>query len=297
MTHSSKALIFAGLISAALTSCGGGEQESTVTEVKKDTVVVEAPKEDNKYYQIPTPNEFFSVIKEIGGKSRPELMNPVSNSEKYLDTKFKALNFGVFSADLAYASCYEIGQSALEYFKAVETMGDELDISSAFDESVFARIEENLTNGDSLMTMSNETYFDAYNYLEENDRGNVLALVVAGGWIESMHIVLNLAGPYKENNPLIERIAQQGHTLNNVIEFMRKYKDDPDVGTTIASFEEIQMIYETLDVVEKDLSTETKGDQMVFSGNGEFKFNKDTYTDLTNKVKEVRDNIINGKNA
>jgi hypothetical protein len=57
------------------------------------------------------------------------------------------------------------------------------------------------------------------------------------------------------------------------------------------------MIYETLDVVEKDLSTETKGDQMVFSGNGEFKFNKDTYTDLTNKVKEVRDNIINGKNA
>jgi hypothetical protein len=78
---------------------------------------------------------------------------------------------------------------------------------------------------------------------------------------------------------------------------MRKYKDDPDVGTTIASFEEIQMIYETLDVVEKDLSTETKGDQMVFSGNGEFKFNKDTYTDLTNKVKEVRDNIINGKNA
>jgi hypothetical protein len=176
-------------------------------------------------------------------------------------------------------------------------MGDELDISSAFDESVFARIEENLTNGDSLMTMSNETYFDAYNYLEENDRGNVLALVVAGGWIESMHIVLNLAGPYKENNPLIERIAQQGHTLNNVIEFMRKYKDDPDVGTTIASFEEIQMIYETLDVVEKDLSTETKGDQMVFSGNGEFKFNKDTYTDLTNKVKEVRDNIINGKNA
>lgn len=281
-------------LSGCLMSCGG-DDHSAEQIVKTDPVDTIAPKVDNKHYQIPTPNEFFSVIKEVGGASRTDLMNPVKNSENYLDNRTKALNFGVYSADLAYASCYEIGQSALEYFKAVEKMGDELDISAAFDESVFARIEENLTNGDSLVTISNETYFDAYNYLEENERGHILALVIAGGWIESMHIVMNLAGKFSDNNALIQRIAQQGHTLNNVLEFMRKYADDPDVGMTIADFEQVQMIYETLEVSEKEISTETKGDQMMFSGNGEFKFNKENYTDMFNKVTELRNKITNTK--
>jgi len=289
-------MLVAATLSTALYSCGGGENEHEVTNVTTDSATVEQPKEDNVYYQIPTPNEFFSVIKEIGGAGRPELMNPVSNMDKYFDNKHKAINFGVYSADLAYASCYEVGQSALEYFKAVQTLGDELDISSAFDESVYKRIEENLTEGDSLVSLSNETYFDAYNYLEENERGEILALVVGGGWLESMHIVMNLAGPYKDKNPLIERLAQQGHTLNNVIEFMRKYDHDVAVGTTIADFEEIKMIFETLEVEEKDITTDSKGDQLMFSGNGEFKFNKDNYTDMFNKVEDLRNRIINGKN-
>lgn len=287
------ALAFSGM----LVACGGEETNPETQVVTENTDTIEAPKEDNHYYQIPTPNEFFSVIKEVGGESRADLMNPVANADNYLDNKSKALNFGVYSADLAYASCYEISQSALEYFKAVEKMGDELDISSAFDESVFKRIEENLTNGDSLVTISNETYFEAYDYLEENDRGQILALVIGGGWIESMHIVMNLAGKYSENNALIQRIAQQGHTLNNVLEFMKKYSDDEAVGTTIAEFEEIQMIYETLDVIEKEITTETKGDQMVFSGNGEFKFSKENYSDMFNKVEELRNKIINAKNS
>lgn len=298
MNKGTRIILAAAALSTTIYACGG---DTDTTDVNTVTTEVDTPavnsKEDNVFYQIPTPNEFFSVIKEIGGKSRPELMNPVSNTDKYFEEKYKALNFGIYSADLAYASCYEIGQSALEYFKAVEKMGDELDISSAFDESVFKRIEENLTEGDSLVSISNETYFDAYNYLEENDRGNILALVVGGGWIESMHIVLNLAGPYKDKNPLIERIAQQGHTLNNVIQFMKKYESDQAVGTTIASFEEIYMIYETLEVVEKEISTETKGEQLMFSGNGEFRFNKDNYTDLFNKVEKLRENIVNAKNS
>jgi hypothetical protein len=296
MIRNSRMLLVAAIASVFAGAC--------TSEPENDNVVVQEPTIDTVetgktqvYYQIPTPNEFFVVIKEIGGASRPELMNPASNSEKYFDVRYKALNFGVYSADLAYASSYEIGKSALEYFKVVRQMGDELDISAAFDESVFNRIEENLENGDSLVTISNESYFDAYNYLEENDRGNVLALVVAGGWIESMYIVLNLAGNYKENNQLIHRIAQQKLTLENVIGFMKTYENDPMVGTTIADLDQILMIFETLDVIESDISTETQGDKLMFSGNAEFKFSKENYTDLTNKVKEIRNNIVNAKNS
>lgn len=297
MIRNSRILLFA-VAASVLGACSSEEDAENNNVVVTDTVQeVDNTDETQVYYQIPTPNEFFSVIKEVGGSSRPELMNPVANSEKYVETRFKAINFGVYSADLAYASCYEIGKSALEYFKAVRKMGDELDISAAFDESIFNRIEENLANGDSLVTISNESYFDAYNYLEENDRGNVLALVVAGGWLESMYIVMNLAGDYKDNNQLIHRIAQQKLTLDNVIGFMDKYKDDPMVGTTIEDLNEIGMIYETLDVIESEIATETKENQLMFSGNAEFKFSKESYTDLFNKVKEIRTNYVNATNS
>jgi len=294
MNNKAKIFLAASVITISLSACSGEDKDTTNTVKPEDTVTVE-PVEDQVFYQIPTPNELFTVIKEIGGKGKEELMNPVANTDKYLDSKFKALNFGIYSADLAYASCYDLGTVSLEYFKAVEKMGDELDISAAFDESVFKRIEENLNNGDSLLTITNETYFDAYSYLEENERGNVLALVVAGGWIESMYIVMNLAGDYKDNNPIITRIADQKYTLDNILAFMYKYESDVHVKNTIAQLEEVQILYDALDLVQSEVTTSDNDGQLVLSGGGELRFTKETYTDLFNKIKQFRNDIVNAK--
>ncbi|MFZ5551480.1 MAG: hypothetical protein ACOZCO_00080 [Bacteroidota bacterium] len=295
MNNKAKIFLAATVITCTLASCGGEEKDTTNKVKPEDTTTVE-PVEDQVFYQIPTPNELFTVIKEIGGTGKKDLMNPIENTEKYLDAKFKALNFGIYSADLAYASCYDMGTLSLEYFKAVEKMGDELDISAAFDESVFKRIEDNLNSSDSLLSISNETYFDAYSYLEENERGNVLALVVAGGWVESMYIVMNLAGDYKDNNPIVARLADQKYTLDNILAFMYKYESDEHVKSVIAQLEEVQILYDALDLVQSDVQTSNNSDgQLVLSGGGELKFTKETYTDLFNKIKQFRTDIVNAK--
>lgn len=275
--------------------CSGGDEEAQKVEndeeVKKDTIVEEGTK---PFYQIPTPNELFTVIKEIGGKARTDLMNPVDNADKYSDSYQKGINFGVYSADLAYASAYETGTTSLDYFKVISKMGDELGVSGAFDKTIFDRVEKNLDNGDSLLSMSNDSYFEAYAYLEENEKGAVLGLIVTGGWIESMYIVTNLVDKYSDSNPIIERIAGQKYTLENLLGYLNEYPDDENVGIALAELQKLEAIYGMMEVTGElnSTSVEKKGDLNVISGGKSIKITKESFLELKAVVKEIRESFV-----
>jgi hypothetical protein len=285
-------------ISFMVWSCSGnkdeGAQKVENDEPETKDTVDEGPK---PFYQIPTPNELFTVIKEIGGKAKNDLMNSPANVDKYTDNYAKGINFGVYSADLAYASAYEMGPTSLDYFKVIEKMGDDLGISGAFDKTIFERVEKNLTNGDSLLSISNDTYFEAYSYLEENEKGAVLGLIVTGGWIESMYIVTNLVDKYSDNNPIIERIAGQKYTLENLLGFLYNYADDENIGMAVAELEKIQAVYGTMeesgDIHETSVAKE--GDVNVISGGKTLKMTKETFEELKAVVKEIRTAFVGVK--
>ena len=274
--------------------CSGGDEGAQVEndeEVKKDTTVEEGTK---PFYQIPTPNELFTVIKEIGGKARTDLMNPIGNADKYSDSYQKGINFGVYSADLAYASAYEMGTTSLDYFKVISKMGDELGVSGAFDKTIFERVEKNLDNGDSLLSMSNDTYFEAYAYLEENEKGAVLGLIVTGGWIESMYIVTNLVDKYSDSNPIIERIAGQKYTLENLLGYLYEYADDENIGMAVAGLQKLEAIYGMMEVTGElnSTSVEKEGDLNVISGGKSIKITKESFLELKAVVKEIRESFV-----
>jgi hypothetical protein len=294
MKYNKIAIISSLTLAISLPACDGGEKNDEF-ENKDTTEQILTEPEPQVFYQIPTPNEFFTVIKEIGGAGKQELMNPLANKEKYLDNKSKALNFGVYSADLAYASCYDMGPISFNYFKVVDDMSRELDINAAFDESVFKRIEDNINNGDSLLNISNDKYFEAYSYLEENERGNILSLVVAGGWVESMHIVMSLAGKFADSNPIIERIADQKYTLENIIDFMSKYQDDSDVNSVKTDLAKLLDIFNKAEVSVTESTSGEKDGQLSLSGGTEIKFNKEIYNELLQAVKNIRTKIINAE--
>ena len=81
------------------------------------------------------------------------------------------------------------------------------------------------SNADSLFYLSNETYYNAYSYLEENDRRDVLAMIVVGGWIEGLNIILNLES-YSEGSEVCQRIADQKLTLENLMIFTSTIEND-----------------------------------------------------------------------
>src|SRR5690606_28686195 len=66
-------------------------------------------------YPLPTTFEVTEMLNRIGAAYILTLSNPVSNVERYLTEKAKAINLGVYSADLSYASTYNQKQATIDY--------------------------------------------------------------------------------------------------------------------------------------------------------------------------------------
>ena len=290
--------LFNGILVAAtailMMSCGGsGDDELQNVVVGDTTTTVTTPDQPAVEYAVPTPNELFEIIKIQGGEQRPGLVNTLDNRPNYVDLKAKSLNFGVYSADLAYMSCFGIGTEFLMYFKAIEEMGEELGISGAFDEELMERIENNEGDSDTLFAISNETYYDSYLYLEENGKGVELCLIMAGGYIESLYIICNLVDKFKEGDPIIEKIGDQKLVLENLLDFILQYSDDQLVSEVMDDLITLSDVFETsMEFEESGTSIDKTENKLVLSGGGSYKMTKNSLEKITAKAEELRANII-----
>ena len=55
---------------------------------------------------VPTPNELFDIIKELNISCDEQILNSPDNIELYTDKRAQSLNFGVYTADLAFAASF-----------------------------------------------------------------------------------------------------------------------------------------------------------------------------------------------
>ena len=293
-----KFLVRGGILifsSAFMLSCGSNEMDVDVEDVVEDTTEV-VQTLDNELpsieYSVPTPNELFEIIKEEGGELKIELINSLDNEENYIDLKSKALNFGTYSADLGYMSCFDNSIEFLKYTKVVERLGDELGISEVFDEELMDRIENNEGNNDSLFVISNDTYYDSYQYLEENEKGTELALIISGGFIESLYIVCNLVDDYNEDTGIIEKIGDQKLVLENILDFCMTYMEDPSVSETMDDLFSLSEVFEkNMEFIEGESNIKSDGDIVTVSGGGHFKMTEKAFNAIKDKVTEIRTKI------
>ena len=283
-------------------SCGeevSPEKEKIALETNsEDTVLLDMPElNPDMAYSVPTPNELFAVIKETGVLYDGTILNSTENIEKYSSKKIQALNFGVYFTDLAFASSFSENASILSYFGTIKILSDDLGISNALDAAIYEKVEANLENddADSLLFLSNETYFKAYSYLEENERGSTLALIVLGGWIESLYIMTNL-GEYEEGGNLVARIGEQKLTLENLMGFMMKYQDDSNVAEVMEELADIEELFWSFEEEEgDDVTTEQEGDVYVLSGGSTIMVSSEQYEELKGLVAALRNDIIEGE--
>lgn len=282
-----------------LTSCGGDKtEEGEVSQV--DTAKVEQPalQSGETFFQVPSPGEMLTFIKTIGGNNNKNtsFLNSPDNQKNYTDAKQKALNFGVYSCDLSYCSIFEIGSEALKYFKVVKQLGDQIGVSGAIQPDVLKRLEGNLSNPDSLAVITDDIYFSSFETLESGQQGPTLALVVAGGWIESLFIATNLSNKYEEKSPVVARLADQKYTLDNLVEFLKKYESDAHVSSIIPQFQGLQA--EFAKITEKDASDadakDSKG-KKILGGGKDLIMTADQFKAIVEKIKEIRNSYTLNK--
>jgi hypothetical protein len=285
------ALLFLSAITAfSLSSCGGGEKTEDTDSV--DSTKTEEPKTgpvSETFFQVPSPGEMLTFIKMVGGKNNKNIsfLNSPANEKNYTDNKLKSLNFGIYSCDLSYCSIFEIGSESLKYFKTVKMMGDQIGVSTAIKPEVLKRLESNISSPDSLAVITDDVYFSSFEALEDSKQGPTLALVVAGGWLESIYIAINLA-KYEPNSPVIERLADQKYTLENLIEFLKKHEADPNVAAVKADFD--SLLAEFNKMGEQDAKTVKAKDPKTatLAGGKQLVITEEVYNAITGKIKSIR---------
>ncbi|MHA7108527.1 hypothetical protein ACRTDU_00290 [Sunxiuqinia elliptica] len=254
--------LFAGTIS----SCTGNKKEK-----KSDPKVVEeAIKEEIEEYSYPIVSAFevTSMLNEIEASYIVGITNDAEKAGSYFSEKDRAVNLGIYTADLAYATTYNQKVDVQSYFAATETLVRELDLTGAFDEELPEKIEANLDDKDALVEIITEMFQNAYSYLNQQGRTEVSYLVLSGTVIEGLYLTTHISENTFQNPKLIEAILFQKEPLMKLESMMAEYKDSEllkDVYVDIVEINEIYAMEEgttsmTKDQVEKltDLLTKMR---------------------------------------
>lgn len=193
--------------------------EATMQELDTLSTII---KFEDAIFPIPSPWQIMQVVEKLELPYNDQLLNKPDKYPQYSTSFKQALNLGVYGANLGYLSIYERTQESISYLNSIKKLSEELGINQIFDPQFFSRIEENLDNRDSLIHLMANSYRESNLYLKTNDRSDIGSLIIAGSWIESMYTLTHIATSTK-NREIINRIGEQKHPLDNLIDLLTPY--------------------------------------------------------------------------
>lgn len=220
------------LFFVAITACKNDSKKKTEQdlerklEVELDTTT-QVIRYENTLFSLPSPYQLSILMKQIGTNYNAELLNPADNYSKYTSLFKKAINLGIYGADLGYLNTYQQSPSAIKYFSVIKIMAQDLGLSAALSPDIFERIEDNVNNPDSLLFIMSNTYRDVDIFLKENQRQREGSLVLAGGWIEAMYFLTNFALE-TNNEKLIQRVGENKQPCENLIKILQPYYNESE---------------------------------------------------------------------
>ena len=250
MKSYSKFLLF-GAISGVvfISSCGGSNESDDAKELKThevDSTSAINAEFEGKIFSIPSPIQTAILLKQASGTFNADLINPSENADNYATTYSRALNLGVYGADLGYASLFGKQKESLGYLKALQTLADGLSISGAFDKEFAERFERNMSKEDSLLIIVQDAYRTGDNFLKTNKQKDVSSLILAGGWIESMYFACKL-NEQKSNSEIIELIGEQKQSLETLLSILEGYNTDNMNDDLLKDLNSINELFKQVD--------------------------------------------------
>jgi hypothetical protein len=261
MKTKSRLLFFRLLVMILVSSCApnakkadaGNNQTTSDSLVKNDTTIDKdggIPIFYNMYLSV----EMSSLFQNIGVTFNQKNLNSPDKIEIYNLSTDKAMNLGVYAVDLSYAKYFEQFELAGKYLQAMHKLCNDLGIPDEKFYLSIKRIETNLANKDSLIKIANELYNNAENFLKKNERESAAAMIILGGWTEALFIATKLLTKNPKDLDLVERIAEQKHSLNDLIDLLKKYEKEKLVKIYLDKLYNLKLSFAKLQVDSKNLN-------------------------------------------
>lgn len=196
---------------------------------------------------IPSPLEISSLIKKTNKVYEPEYLNDASNHSMYTSSYNKALNLGIYGTDLGYISLYNHTADAISYISAIKNLSEQLGIGQFYDFEQIKHLALHASNVDSLLFITTKNFEDINNYLHEKGRSEQSVLILTGGWIEALHLSCKIAQK-TENRALLERIAEQKMTFEQIYLMLENFSYDPKINELVQQLKPLKVIFDAISI-------------------------------------------------
>jgi hypothetical protein len=276
----------------AFVSCKG---ESTIDEGIDAEVVIDTLEDETMAglfespdidYHLPSALQVASIFKKSGMQYNSGVTNSTENSSNYTTEIQQMLNFGVYSADLAYCITNDQSNEARKLITVIKDLADSQGMSAVFDnKDLMDRFDMNLDVQDSIEVILVEIHERTEEYLEENDMAHTSSVHYAGAWAEGMYLGVYDFENNDQNENVGAQITEQMEILKNIIKGLKDPKNaDIDVESVISDLEKIQATYDSFESVSSFYNDDNAIDLNLTEG--EFKT-------LAELVKDLRAKIVN----
>ena len=234
------------------------EEELTVNIPENNEAVYEDIKQAERIFNaLPSPLESAMLIKSSGARFDEGLLNSVDNVSNYVTNKDMALNLGIYTCDLSFASMYEQTQLIINYMNAAKRMADGLGILKAIEQSTIDRLEENINNTEVIMEIVSETFMNSNSYLEDNGQPAIAAMVLVGGWFEGLYISTQLVDMDDFNgNKLVSRIIDQKLSIGILYSLLEGSKGNPAVDELMAQVSILKSVFDKISITTSPIRPE-----------------------------------------
>lgn len=244
---------------------------------------------EEHFYQVPSPDEFISLLKQSKASYKANIVAPLTD---YVLPEKQKINLGVYAADMAYVATFGKVQETIKYFGKIKSMSDQLGLTNAIEKTAMERIEKNLTNIDSLTSITSNSFYNILDQLKQNSDETTVGLIYIGGWIESIYIAFQLLNQFEQNHPIVQRISAQKLSLNNLIMMLEANKNkDAALQSWIKSLKNLHDILNSIEVKAEEINN-TDTSKVIVGTRNTYLINKETYDKLKTNIENLRTEII-----
>jgi hypothetical protein len=290
-------MLFIILLSGCRSGGGKGQKNEPAVDLPKDNAqVLQDIKQAEKIFNaLPSPLESAMLIKSAGAKFDRKFLNPVENTKLYTTNKGQALNLGVYTCDLSFASMYDQTQLIIDYMNAAKKMADGLGILDAINQATIDRLEENINNKDVIMETISETFLNSNSYLADNDQPAVASMVLVGGWTEGLYIATQLVDLKEFNgNKLVSTIIDQKLSIDVLLNLLASNKGNPAIDEMIVQMQGLKTVFDKITIKTTPIKTEIDKatNQTILRSKVTTDMTLEIFKELTGVVAQIRSTFV-----
>jgi hypothetical protein len=289
-------LLFSGLLIGCKSGGRKALKDEVTVSVLNDTAAFENIKKAKLIFNaLPSPIESAMLIKSCGARFDKTLLNPKGNVNSYVTNKSMALNLGIYTCDLSFASLYEQTQLIIDYMNAAKKMADGLGILKAIDQATIDKLEENINNSEVIMEIVSETFMNSNSYLEENGQPAMASVVLLGGWLEGLYLSTQLVDMNQFNgNKLVGRIIDQKLSIDILLNLLGASKGDPSVNELMIQVQKLKLVFDKISISTSKIRPEfdKTSNSTILKSEVKTNMTPEVFKELAATVAEIRSTFV-----